>query len=72
VSADGLVTSATIGVQRMAALRGLELAPRIPRGSSSWERLVIFIGGIAILALVCFFTYARVPHRRRRPTATRA
>jgi hypothetical protein len=70
-SADALVRAATTGVSRLAAARGIKVAPVIPTsGSSSWKTIVIAAGGVAILALLGLITYLYVRGPRER-AATR-
>ena len=69
-TADDLVQAATAGVERVAGSRGIKLVPHVSSESATWERLVIFIGGAAILVFLSVATYAKVP-RRRAPASAR-
>ena len=68
--ADALVKAATTGVHRLAEAQGIKVVPQAPKKSSSGSnRLIIVIGGVAVLALVAGFSlwYLRPA---RRPSTT--
>jgi hypothetical protein len=64
-SADDLVRAATTGVERLAAAQGLKIVPHVKEKSGSSNRLIIILGGVAVLTLLGLLTYLYLPRRKQ-------